>query len=489
MKNILLILTDQQRKDSLGCYGNPVCQTPNLDRLAASGIRFNRNYVANPICMPSRVCIFTGKNIRNHGLWTNGLLVKEQDTIAGHFSKNGYNTATVGKLHFTPHGSPGENNMEYGENWGNGTYSTDWHGPYWGFNHVELLMGQCAPVAHYGEWFFKNGGTKEMLTKHPTKYDPKTSVMKMPLELHPCAFIAEKSIEFMKKSKDNGKPFFTVASFQDPHAPFNPPEEMAEKYSTKDVVMPKGDKEGLESRPKHYINHFKGEWDRSYGGRKKPKHPDGISESVTRERIAKTYAMIDLVDQNVGKMLNFLEDQGLRDDTIVVFSSDHGELLGDYGLWSKGPFYYDCLMNTALLISCPALIKPGVSDTIFSDLDIAPTLCDMAGIEQMPFMDGISQLPHMLDNKKEVRDRCLIEYRNGYGEKDISSKALVKKDYKYIRYQTGEEELTHLSKDPEERDNVAQKPEYSEIKEQLKTELLDEILKTEQKGPEQLSHA
>lgn len=489
MKNILFIITDQQRKDSLGCYGNTVCKTPNLDQLAASGIKFERNYVANPICMPSRVCIFTGKNIRNHGLWTNGLLVDEQETIAAHFSRNGYKTATVGKLHFTPHGAGGENNMESGEYWKKKKFPIDWSGPYWGFDHVELLMGQCSPVAHYGEWFYKNGGTDDMLKRHPVDADSKTSVMEMPLELHPSAFIAERSIDFMKQTKEDQKPFFVVASFQDPHSPYNPPESLSEQYKPEDVLMPVGGEEDLRSRPQHYKDMFNGKWDRGRNPDKVAKTPGGISKTATRERIAKTYAMVDLVDQNVGKMLSFLEKEGLQDDTIVVFTSDHGELLGNFGLWTKGPFYYDCLINTSLIISCPSLIKSGVSEELFSDLDLAPTLCDMAELPAMPFIDGISQYPHLLDSSKIVRDRCLIEYRNGYGEQDCSSKALIKKNYKYIRYQTGDEELTDLSKDPQEIKNVADASEYKEIAEQLRAELLDEILKTEQKGPEQFSHA
>lgn len=488
MKNVLFIMTDQQRKDSLGCYGNPICQTPNLDGIAASGMRFNRNYVANPICMPSRVSIFTGQNIRNHGLWTNGLLIPPRDTVAGHFGRDGYETATIGKLHFTPHGGYGdESNMEYGEFWGEKKYSTDWSGPYWGFEHVELLIGQSAPVAHYGKWFHENGGDVEMLKKHRVDADPKSSFMKMPADLHPCAFIAERSIEFMKNAKENGKPFFTVASFQDPHAPFNPIESLAEKYKPEDVVMPTGGRDDLATRPEHYLKHFRGEWDRGRGINKN--HPDGLSEAVTRERIAKTYAMIDLIDQNVGKMVDFLEREGLRDDTIIVFTSDHGELLGDFGLWAKGPFFYDCLINTALLISCPSMVGPAVSDALVSDLDLVPTMCDMAGLEQMPFTDGVSQLPHLLNPSTTVRDRCLVEYRNGYGVKDVSSKALVTNDCKYVRYQTGVEEMTDMVNDPEERVNVADRSEYGDRKEVLKTQLLDEILKTEQKGPEQISHS
>lgn len=485
-RNILFIMTDQQRKDSLGCYGNPVCRTPNLDRLAASGVRCERNYVANPICMPSRVCIFTGQTIRNHGLWTNGLLVEPRDTVAGHLSRAGYQTSTIGKLHFTPHGSGGPGNMENPYDWEEKGFPVDWHGPYWGFDHVELLLGQCGPVAHYGEWFFERGGSREMLEKHRSEIDPKCSVMKVPPELHASSFIADRAIAAMQRAQADGQPFFTVASFQDPHAPFNPPESL-DTYDPDEVVMPIGGEADLATRPDHYREHFRGEWDR--GPRGKKPHPEGFSEAVTRERIAKTYGMIELVDQNVGKLLDYLEREGLREDTAVVFTSDHGELLGTFGLWAKGPFYYDCLINTPLLVSCPSLIEPGVSEGLFSDLDLVPTFCELAGVEPMPFADGVSQLPHLRDRSVSVRAACLVEYRNGYGERDISSKALVTQTHKYVRYQTGEEELTDLANDPEERQNVAGQVEYGELRDELKSRLLDEILSTEAKGPAQLSHS
>ena len=484
-KNILVILTDQLRKDTLGCYGNPVCRTPNLDRLAERGMRFNRNYVANPICMPNRLSIFTGRNIRSHDLWTNGLLVQECPTLPGHFAEHGYSTASIGKIHFTPFGAAGDH-MESGDRWANRTGPIEWHGPYWGFQHVELTIGHTAPVAHYGEWFFKNGGTHEMRKRRPVSDDSKSYALDMPPELHDSAFVADRATDFINRCAQSETPFFLVASFPDPHAPFNPPASVAAEYSQDEVAMPLGGPEDLRTRPPHYEEHFRGAWHRS--GPRSPMHPEGLTESETRERIALTYAMVDLVDRNVGKILGSLAANGLEEDTVVVFTSDHGELLGDHGLWAKGPFFYEGLVNTPLLVSNPGAIEPGVSETLFSDIDIAPTLCDLAGVPVMPYMNGLSQAPHIFDRNAEVRDCCLVEYRNGYGDADRSSKLLVTRDSKYVRYQGGEEELTDLRADPCEFANVAGRPEYGDEKDRLKTMMLDEILATERKGPAQLSH-
>lgn len=487
MKNILIILTDQQRKDSLGCYGNPVRSTPNLDRLAATGIRCERNYVANPICMPNRLSLFTGKSIRNHGLWTNGLLIPEHPTVAGHCRDNGYQTASIGKIHFTPYGGDGEN-MESEARWRQPTDDDmSWEGAYWGFEHVELTLGHTLPLAHYGQWFYRRGGTDAMRQSHPVSGAMQSGIRDMPEELHDSAFVAERAVDFIKHGREPDKPFFLVASFPDPHHPFNPPAGIAAEYAGREIVDPVGGPDDLATRPEHYRQHFAGQWHRSGIG--PVRHPEGIPTEHTRELIRHTYAMVDLIDRNMGKIMEALEEEHLRDETIVVFTSDHGELLGDHGLWYKGPFFYEGLINTPLIISCPSTIESGVSEALFSALDLAPTLCELAGVPPMPFMDGISQVPHLRNPHVTVRSRCLIEYRTGYGESDCASMALVTADHKYVRYQTGDEELTDLAGDPEERRNVADDADYLDIKAQLTRDMLDDVLSTAQKGPTQISHA
>lgn len=481
--NVLFIMTDQQRKDSLGCYGNAVCRTPNLDQLAKQAVRFERSYVANPICMPSRMSMFTGRTPRSHGLWTNGLLIDEQPTVAGHFARHGYMTGSIGKIHYSPTGTDGH--MESGSLWADGQGPLDWNGPYWGFEHVQLTIGHTAPVAHYGQWFREHGGTPQMRPRREVTGAPASGVRDIPAELHDSIFVADRTSAFIKQCAREHKPFFLVASFPDPHAPFDPPAEVAQQYPHDAVTMPVGGPLDLATRPSHYQQHYQGAWHR--GGQKKPKHPQGLSQAHTRERIAHTYAMVDLIDRAVGRILQTLQEQGLDQETIVVFTSDHGELLGDHGLWLKGPFFYESLINVPLIIRAPD-VAPGVSDTMFSHLDLAPTLCEMTGLPAMPFVDGISQAAHLLDPQKQVRDRCLVEYRSGYGDADVSSKVLVTHDLKYVRYQTGEEELTDLQADPKELRNVAADPTYRQERERLRMMLLDEVLKTERKGPEQLSH-
>ena len=157
MKNILFILCDQLRKDSLGCYGNPYAVTPHLDALAGRSTRFTRNYVANPICMPNRHSLFSGMYPRNHGVWTNGLLVPDcGDNLMHHLSKHGYQTASIGKIHFEPDGCSAEcGSMESEDLWQKNPKMNDFHGPFWGFDYIELADRHHGTSGHMTEWFQK----------------------------------------------------------------------------------------------------------------------------------------------------------------------------------------------------------------------------------------------------------------------------------------------------------------------------------------------
>ncbi len=479
--NILILLTDQQRKDSLGCYGNTVTATPNLDRLAARGVRFDNAYVANPICMPSRFSIFTGQNIRNHGQWTNGLQLEEQPNIISELAGRGYQTANIGKIHFTTY--RGKDNYESIEYWQKQGTDVGWNGPYWGFEHVELTIHHTMALAHYGKWFYERGGTDEMM-----RTDKQTGLKTtLPPELHDSTFIAERTVNYLQNVRDRNKPFFLVSSFPDPHHPFDPPAETAARYPLDSVTMPTGSSEDLKTRPDHYARHFCDGWHRK--GNIRERHPDGVSEQETRQRIANTAAMVDLIGQNVGKILDELENQGLLENTIIIHTTDHGELLGDHGLWYKGPFYYQGLINIPLIITVSDGLKGVSSQALFSHVDLVPTLCDLLGVSTDLYVNGISQKQVLTGSRQDVREHCLVEYRNGYGDADVSSRALVNKKYKYVYYQTGEEELTDLEKDPMETTSQADNPEYREIKMEMKDKLLREILCTEKKSPEQIGNA
>ncbi len=490
--NILLIMCDQMRQDMLGCYGNPVVQTPNVDRLARSGVRCLRNYVANPICMPNRLSILSGMNIRSHGLWTNGLnLPHEVPCLSHHLSAAGYQCATFGKMHLRPMGGDSVQ-PECQAAWDKGHYDATWTGPYWGFEHVELMLGHSSAAGgrgHYNAWFQEHGGTDALRQITHDESRNGCGVLAHDSSLHDSTFIGERTAEWLRKERDPERPFFAWASFPDPHSPFLEPADMAHRYDDADIPLPIGDESDNETRPPHYRAHIEGRWHRSGTTQQAASGRDRRADLATmRRRRAVNYTECELIDRNVGRILQALEETGLADNTIVIFTADHGELFGDHGHWQKGPFFYEGLINTPLIVRAPGMTPAGsTAEGMVSDLDIAPTLYELCGIDIPVGVTGMSQAALLRDPALRLRQESLVEYRTGYGPADVASMVLVTDEEKYVHYSTGDCELTLLAEDPEERRNVAS--EHPDRAAEMRTRLLDHMLRTQTAHPEQICHA
>ncbi len=486
--NVLVIICDQLRKDSIGCYGNEFARTPNIDALAAHSVVCDKNYVANPICTPNRMTLFSGMYPRNHGLWTNGLFLPDDGlNLMYHLKENGYQTANLGKIHFEPnHCDAFVGSKEANAWWENAPEAKGFTGPFRGFDYIQLCNAHHGYSGHMKDWFFEHGGTEEMFQPLLHPEDHQTGTESVPAHLTSTAFVGDKTIEYLTEHRNPRKPFFAVASFPDPHHPFIAPQECYDSWDGASYKPPVGNKDDLTDRPERYRQQLAGAWSR--GGVRDDKHPDGISESLAQERYQNTYAMVEQIDLQIGEILSTLKKEGLDENTVVLFTSDHGELLGDFGLWLKGPFFFEGLISTPL-IACIPDVTPTRCTSLISAVDFAPTICDLIGLEVPFYMDGISQKEVLLGTKQGVRQRCMIEYRNGYGKKDINYKVLLDKQYKYIRDQHGEEELVDLQIDPEEHRNIANTPEGKSICMNYALQLLEEMLQTESKKPAQLSLA
>ncbi len=531
-KNIILIMADQQRKDFLGCYGNPYVRTPNIDAIASRSVQFDQCFVNNPICMPNRMSIFTGMYPRNHGMWTNGLMLPHTlPTLADTLAGQGYHTCSIGKLHFEPTDCGDKAPMGSREDhryWKQVGDDIDWYGPYWGFEHVEFTVGHATtPIAHYGKWFHENGGTDEMAQAKKIPPFDCCGVTTMPERLHDSIFIGERSADYIHQHVGDEEPFFLVASFPDPHHPFNPPYETALRYKDVPVKLPVNEDDDLATRPIHYRQQQQGVWHRAgilketpdmteeekaqvkknveiisefmdekilaglglltRGGSTEEKLESNRVEAQERDqRIRNTYAMVDLIDQGVGKILDALKETGSLEDTIIVVTADHGELMGDHGVWLKGPFFYDGLVNVPLMIAAPG-VEPGQTCALTSSIDIYPTICELAGVQAPRWCDGVSQVPAL--SGEEVRRSCLIEYRNGYFENDVNTMGYIDEDYKFIQYQNGACELTDRKKDPQENVNLAADPANAALVTQYREKMLMAMLGTGTKFPDQICHA
>ena len=492
-RNVLFILCDQLRKDWLGSYGHPSIRTPHLDALAASGLRCEHNIVASPICMPDRWSMLTGQHPRNHGCWTNGLLLDPlPQTIADHAASAGIKTASFGKIHCTPTGSD-ERSWESRKRWRqlveSGADLWQHTGPYLGFQRVELTIGHGARNAfdaHYGQWFREHGGTPEMMELHRDDGVPETcGVRDMPIELHHTTFVAERAAQWIDERAQREERFFAHVSFPDPHHPFDPPRSAADAINPQAEPAPIHALNHLTDRPQHYQQRRDGAWGRA-GLKSHAHHPGGMADEHIRTIRARTTAMVEMVDTAIGQLLSTLDEQGLRDNTLIVFTADHGDGLGDHGIMGKGPWGYRSIIETPLLISGPG-VRQGVSESVISDVDLAPSMASALGLDPMPFANGLDLSAHFERDDAPTREAALLEYRNGFAAEDYACAGLVTATETYLRYEDGVEELTDLSTDPEEHHNLAAAD--LEHTQRLRSQLLDHMLSTQYRGPEQLSHA
>ncbi len=484
--NFVFIMCDQLRKDCIGGYGNEFINTPNIDRLIENGTAFENAYVANPICMPNRNSIISGRMPSNHGVYTNGLLVEDcGKTVTAELKKLGYKTANIGKMHLNPCKKESAGiSFESNGSWKEIPQTDAYTKGYFGYDHVELTIGHTEPCAHYYKWFKDNGGTDDMFDvisfesgKRVKSGENLTGIRMMPGKLSSSEFVGERVSKYIEDYSDDN-PFLITASFPDPHQPFTSCFDDYEKIVSRKYKQPIGEVKDLKTRPISYMQKYTGEWTRKGIG--EPKTPNGISEFLKHERILHTYAMIERIDENIGKIIASVEKAGKADNTIFVFTADHGELLGDHGLWLKGPFYYDGLMNVPMIFSgCGVDVK--ITDAMFSSIDIAPTMLAFAGGEIPKYIDGVSH-KDFLQGEKEAREVAFIEYRNGYGDADVNSNAIVTKKYKYIAYENGERELTDRRNDIKEENNVAFCEEYSKIRLEMAELLITEKLKYKTKG-------
>ena len=403
--NVLLIVTDQQRYDSLGCTGDPNAVTPNLDALAAEGCVFDRHFTASPVCMPSRSSLLTGCYPATHGVWTNGIPLPRREqapvtdqtrrvlanhwtdpaqrppipshlpTMADAFAAAGHRTDAVGKLHLTPHAAHPDLRFEESDAlWAaEPERMTDWHGPYFGFEHVEL-GGQHGTRAggHFQQWCDRRfpGLTGRLAEEardagRPTELDDLYVSSVHTRASHPTTWVAEMVAGRVQRHARAGEPFFLWAGIPDPHHPFTPPAELVAEWADRPVThrFPEPAADGEEPR-----------WvaDARAGA---PRVSAEASETARRF----TAAMVQLIDEAVGTMVQSLKEAGVWENTIVAFTSDHGDYLGDHGLLRKTLAPCRVLNQTPLILRGPG-VTPGRCATAVSNVDVFPTLAAAAGV-------------------------------------------------------------------------------------------------------------
>jgi arylsulfatase A-like enzyme len=511
--NFLLICVDQMRADHMGCDGNPVIRTPHLDALAGEGVLLRRAYVNNPLCMPSRATMFTGLTPRGHRVRTNGISLDPSiPTVPGALAEAGYHTATIGKLHLTTHGArrdfapdglPPEQFPEQHWLWKAGRIQRV-PTPYFGFQRVEMALGH-GPWVHgdYGLWLQREYPKEwEHLQSTPPEPSPlgaeECGTYVLEERLHHTPWVADRAIAYLRQRRRGG-PFFLVCSFPDPHHPYCPPRPWDHMYAPDEVVPPARREGELDALPPHMrVSYEKG---LATSGRSSPAK---MSDAHRREILAHTYGMVSLIDHHVGRVLAALDEQGVAENTVVVFISDHGDLIGDHGLHNKGPYHFDGILRVPMIWRWPQHFRPQATAALASLLDLAPTILDLAGVpiptgpasdeapQQPPAWPGRSLTPLLRGECDAVQGSVVIENDEDYI--GLRLRTLVTPTHKITTY-TGHRgpepfgELFDLASDRHELYNLWDDPAAQALKRDLIVELHHRLTETDIALPRRLGHA
>ena len=477
--NILLITTDQQHWNTLGAFNNEI-STPNLDRLVQEGTTFSRAYCPNPTCTPSRSSIITGMYPSQHGAWSLGTKLPEDvRTLGDELKDGGYQTALIGKAHFQPLTSNDEYSslesypiMQDLEFWRN------FNGPFYGFDHVELArnhVNEAHAGQHYALWMEEKGceNWKDYFLPPTGTMDPSIRYKwPIPEEYHYNTWIAERSNAALENYRDNNENFFLWTSFFDPHPPYLVPEPWDTMYNPEKLTVPKVVPGEHENNPPHFQltqeknPDFSGYVEGEIGNIGFRSHVH-ISETEAKQNMAVYYGMISMLDKYIGKILDKLDELGLTEKTIVVFTTDHGHFFGQHGLHDKGGFHYEDLVKLPFIVRYPGNVPAGqISDSMQSLVDLAPTFLSYSGIPIPRKMTGVDQKEVWSGKKVLARDHVICEYRTQPTK--VHQRTFIGERYKITLYcNETHGELFDLQEDPQEIQNLWNDPQYRELREQL----------------------
>lgn len=434
--NILLIVTDQQRMECLGAYGNTAIRTPHIDGIARDGVRFTHNTCPWPVCTPSRYSILSGRFVHEHGGHSNHCtLPPEVETFPRILRDAGYRTKAIGKMHQTPtYLDVGFQEMMLSEQNGGGRWDDDYHrelraqGLIDG-NDLEDQERKFRAEARDEYW--------ETFGALPSN---------LPTAWHSTTWVGDKTVETLRDWKLGGH--CLMSSFIKPHHPFDPPKEYADKYDPDSLpLLPGWTDECL----KHDLALSRGYFPN-----------EKLTLPALRRVMAHYYAGIEHIDDQVGRMLQTLKDNGQYDNTLIVFTSDHGEFLGYHHMLLKGNYPYEALAKVPLLVKFPGNERAGeTSDALSSLIDLAPTFLHAAGCKCPTAMHGLN-----LADAKADRPVVFCDSNGG-----VVSFARTKTHKLIVNTLADRKFLYDLEKDPTELVNEIENPAYVEIASTLQAAL------------------
>lgn len=492
-RKILFVTTDQQRYDTLGCNGGQLSRTPVIDQLAAQGIRYERAIPQSVVCMPSRSTMLTGQHPTTHGVWMNGVpLPVDAPSVAEELRHVGYRTALVGKSHFEPYFDPFGRFVEAALS---NTGTEPPGGSHRGFEYMESATHGVAGNTHYAKWMREQHPAEAAMFYAAVGDDlqvsaigggdtgaPQTKANGVSRELYHTDWVADRTISWLD-SLATDDDWFCWMSFPDPHHPWDPPESEMGRVNWRDVDLPGGypktaaEREAiLDGKPRHWRQWYDGSLVSSYEA--PPKWvPATMTADQVREVNARNAVEVELIDEALGRVLAAIAARGWTDDVDIVFTTDHGEFQGDFGLLFKGPYHVDALMRLPM-VWCPApnaAVEPAVVSTPVGLIDLAPTFCEIAGLPTPEWMQG-HVLPKTSDDGPE---RVLTEWDSELFGVDVHLRTITRDGWVCTTYKPGtvhdgtEGELYDLADDPLQRVNRWNDPACAAIQNDLVTDLID----------------
>lgn len=502
-RKILFITTDQQRYDTLGCNGGQIARTPTVDRLAATGVRYERAVPQSVVCMPSRSTMLTGQYPSTHGVWMNGVaLPVDAPSIAEVLHRAGYATALVGKPHFEPFIDPfgrfTENRLA---GLGEPTAQSPWYdgsvGPHRGFDHLEFATHGPAGWLHYARWLAANhpevapmfypvlDAAMEVSSAGGGDTDaPQVKLNAVPKEWYHTDWVADRTIAWLS-SLDDDADFFCWMSFPDPHHPWDPPQSELSRIPWRDIDLPSGyPTDGVErraildSKPRHWSQWYDGTLVTNYEA---PADwvPEHLTADQLREITAANAVECELIDEAVARVIAHIESLGHGNDLDVVYTTDHGELGGDFGLMFKGPYHVDGLMRLPLVWrpAPSAGVTPSVVTNPVGLVDLAPTFAQIAGLPAEDWMQGTALPVDDLDAESRGFERVLTEWDSELFGVGVHLRTITRDQMVCTAYRPGyvhdgtEGELYDLAEDPLQRRNLFDDPS----RRALRDDLLDDL--------------
>lgn len=481
-RNVLFITSDQQHWLAMG-YLNPEVRTPNLDRLVERGVTFHRAYTVNPTCTPTRASWITGLYPSQHGAYSLGTkLMENVPTVGECFQAHGYRTALVGKAHFQPlKGTEDYPSLESYPTLHDLDFWRDFHGPFYGFEHVELARNhtdESHAGQHYALWMESKGHKdwRKYFRPQHRRLQP-GEAWEIPEAIHYNAWIAERTNALMKQYQREDKHFFLWASFFDPHPQYMVPEPYASMYDPAKVTVPEHRDGEFDDKPPYFKLSQQAHPDFSAF-----QEPDGNgihgagSHLRSREdkarNIATMYGMMTMMDTYIGVILDQLDALGLTENTLVCFTSDHGDFWGQHGLVAKAIHHYEDLLRVPLVVSMPGTIPEGVvSNALQSTVDLPQTFLSIAGLPVPRSMTGIDETAVWTGEVEQVRDHVIVE--NQHQPTTLNLRTFITQRYKLtVHFNQPYGELYDLEADPSEYVNLWDHAEHQQLKQDLLLQFL-----------------